>query len=97
QPRTMRSTVKGSPFSLSDSWIDFTFISPQSFSQSAQVSKAINSRAVSVGPARLQRVTAHEVEPDKLKTLVSISYMRPRDITEYSGFAPARCTGTRAS
>jgi len=72
-------------------------LSPQSFSQSAQVSKAINSSAVSVGPARLQRVTAYEIETGESKTLVRISYLRPRDITKHIGFATARRAGTRAS
>lgn len=69
----------------------------QSFSQSAQVSKAINSGAVSVGPARLQCVATYEIEAHELETLVRISHMRPRDITEHVGFAPASGARTRAS
>jgi hypothetical protein len=69
----------------------------QSFSQSPQVSKAINSSTVSVGPPRLQRVAAYEIEADELKTLVRIRYLRPRDITEHVGLATASRTGTRAS
>ena len=69
----------------------------QSFSQSPQVSKAINSSTVSVGPPRLQRVAAYGIEADELKTLVRIRYLRPRDITEHVGLATASRTGTRAS
>jgi hypothetical protein len=71
--------------------------SPQSFSQSAQVSKAINSSPVSVAPARLQRVTAYEIETGESKTLVRISYLRPRDITEHIGFTTAPRARTSAS
>ena len=69
----------------------------QSFSQSAQVSKAINSSTMAVGPPRLQCVAAYEIEADELKTLVRIHYLLPRDITEHVGFATASCARTRAS
>ena len=69
----------------------------QSFSQSAQVSKAINSGTVSVGPPRLQSVTPYEIEADELKTLIRISHMRSRDMAEQIWFAPASGTGTCAS
>jgi hypothetical protein len=69
----------------------------QSFSQSAQVSKAINSRAMTVGPARLQCVAAYEIEADELKTLARIGHTRPRYISEHIGFPPASCARTRAS
>jgi hypothetical protein len=69
----------------------------QSFSQSSQVSKAINSSTVSVGPPRLQCVAAYEIEADELKTLVRIRYLRPPDITEHVGLAAARGARTCAS
>src|SRR5438132_14002079 len=69
----------------------------QSFCQSAQVSKAINSSAVSVGPARLQRVTAYEIETGESKTLVRISYRRSRDMTKHVGLATACRARTCAS
>jgi hypothetical protein len=69
----------------------------QSFSQSPQVSKAINSSTVSVGPPRLQCVATYEIEADELKTLVRIGYLRPRDVTEHVGLATASCAGTCAS
>jgi len=69
----------------------------QSFSQSAQVSKAINSSAVSVGPARLQRVAAYKIETGESKTLVRISYLWPRDVTKHIGFASTCRARTRAS
>lgn len=68
--------------------------SPQSFSQSAQVSKAINSGAVPIRPTGLQRVTAYNVKTDELKTLVRVRHMRPQEITQHVGFAAASCTGT---
>jgi hypothetical protein len=69
----------------------------QSFSQSPQVSKAINSSTVSVRPSRLQCVAAYEIEADELKTFVRIRYLRPRDITAHIGFPTASCAGTCAS
>ena len=71
--------------------------SPRSLSQTAQVSKAINSSAVSIGPPRLQCVAANEIEADELKTLIRISHMRPRDMAEQVWFAPASGARTRAS
>jgi hypothetical protein len=69
----------------------------QSFSQSPQVSKAINSSTVSVGPPRLQCIAAYQIEADELKTPVGIRYLRPRDVTEHVGLAAASCARTRAS
>src|SRR4029450_11652752 len=68
----------------------------QSFCQSPQVSKAINSSAVSVGPARLQRITAYEIETGESKNILPLSYLRSRDITKHVGFATARRAGTCA-
>jgi hypothetical protein len=69
----------------------------ESFSQAPQVSKAINSTTVSVGPPRLQCVTAYEVETDELKTRIRIRYLWPRNMTEHVGFAAARRARTGAS
>jgi hypothetical protein len=69
----------------------------QSFSQSPQVSKAINSSTVSVRPPRLQRVAAYAIEADELKTFGRIRYLRPGDITDHVGFATTSCAGTCAS
>jgi hypothetical protein len=69
----------------------------QSFSQSAQVSKAINSSAVSVSPARLQSVAAYEIEADELKTRTRMSHVRPQHVTEHIGFAPASSARACAS
>jgi hypothetical protein len=52
---------------------------------------------MSVGPTRLQRVTAYEIETGESKTLVRIRYLRPRDITKHIGFATARRTGAYTS
>ena len=48
-----------------------------SLSQTAEISKAVNSTVVSIGPARLQRITAHEVEAHRLKTFIGISDLWP--------------------
>ena len=68
----------------------------QSFSQSAQISKAINSSTMSVCPPRLQRVAAYQIEAGEVKTLIRISHMRPRDVAEQVWFAPASGAGTCA-
>src|SRR6185437_4896304 len=69
----------------------------QSFSQSPQVSKAINSSTVSVAPSRLQCVAAYEVKADELKTRIRICYLRSRNIAEHVGFATTSCARTRTS
>src|SRR5215510_691732 len=45
--------------------------------QTAEVSKAINAGAVSIRPARLQRIASNQIESDKLETLVGISHVWP--------------------
>jgi hypothetical protein len=67
------------------------------FSQTAQVSKAVNSRAVPVCPAGLQGVSAHQIETDELKAFVRVGHVRPQNITENIRFAAASCAWTRAS
>src|SRR4030095_9620427 len=69
----------------------------QSFSQTAQISKAINSRTMSVGPSRLHRITAYEIETGEPKTLVRIGHARTRNVTEDIGVAAAPCTRTCAA
>jgi len=51
--------------------------------QTAEISKAINAGAVSVGPARLQSITAYEFESDKLEAFVGIAHVRTRNMTEH--------------
>ena len=64
--------------------------------QTAEISKAINPGAVSVGPAGLQCVTAHQIESDELEALVRVTYMRPHNLTKHIRFAAARRARTRA-
>jgi len=59
--------------------------------QTAEISKAINPGVVSVGPSRLQGITAHKIEPNKLKALIHITHMRTHNVTEYIRFAAASC------
>src|SRR5690349_4967752 len=72
-------------------------LSATSLCQTPQVSKAINSAAVPVRPARLQRITAHYLEADQLKTFVGVSDMWTRNVAEHVRFATARSTRTCAT
>src|SRR5207249_11302409 len=86
--------------SSANSWTNSKLVaslSVGSLCQPSEVSKAINARAVSIRPTRLQRVTAHQLEAHKLKTLVGVSHMWPRDIAEHIRFAAARRARTRAT
>src|SRR5947199_6969572 len=64
--------------------------------QTAEISKAINPRAVSVGPTRLECITAHQIESDKLEALVSVAHMRTHNLTEHIRLAAASRARTRA-
>ena len=68
--------------------------SPRSLSQSPQISKAINSAAMSVVPARLQRVAADQIEAREVEAPLGVVHVRPRDITEHVRFAATRRTRT---
>ena len=68
-----------------------------SFSQASEISKAINARAVSIGPARLQRIAAYQIKADKLKTFVTVIHMRARDVAQHIRFASAYCARTGAA
>src|SRR5215472_5231560 len=65
--------------------------------QTAQISKAINPGAMSVSPARLQSITTHQIESDKLKALVCVSHMRAHNLTEHIRLAAANRARTRAT
>ncbi len=75
----------------------YSRLSGSSLPQAPEVSKAINARAVSIRPARLQRVAAHQIEADKLKTLVGVNHVRPRHVAQHIWFTAARRTRTRAT
>src|ERR1041384_2884329 len=57
----------------------FGSVSAGSLPQATKISEAINARSVSVRPSRLLRVTANQIETDKLKTFVGVSHIWPRD------------------
>ena len=59
--------------------------------QTAEISKAINPGAVSIGPPGLDCVTAHQIESGKLETLIGVAHMRTRNLTEHIRFAAASC------
>src|SRR5437879_2215371 len=67
------------------------------FSQTPQILKAVNAGAVSIAPARLQRVTADNFEPGELKTFVRVSHVQSGDIAEHIRLAAARRARTRAA
>src|SRR5690349_24476934 len=64
--------------------------------QTAEISKAVNPGAVSVSPARLQSITAHEINSDKLETLIGMVHMRTHTLPEHIRFAAATRAGTGA-
>jgi hypothetical protein len=70
-------------------------LSLRSLLQAAQISKAVNSAAVSIRPAWLQRITAHKNEAGKLETLLRVIHVRSQDMAEHIRFATARRTWTR--
>src|SRR6266536_596704 len=76
--------------------IDFLIacLSLRSLFQAPQISKAVNSAAVSIRPAWLQRITAHKIEAGELETLLGVAHLRSGDIAEHIRFATARCTWT---
>ena len=67
-----------------------------SFAQTPQVSKAVNTTGVSIGPMRLHCVTAHQVETDKVKTFVGVSHLRPGEVSKHVRLAATRRAWTRA-
>jgi hypothetical protein len=69
-------------------------LSPRSLFQSPQISKAVNSASVSIPPAWLERITAHQIEAGKLETLLGVAHTRTGDVAEHIRFATARCTWT---
>ena len=64
--------------------------------QAAQVSKAVNSSVMPVGPARLKGITANELKSRQLKTFFVMGHKRTRNVTEHVRFAATRCARTRA-
>src|SRR6476469_7174167 len=57
--------------------------------QTAEISKAINPGAVSIRPAGLQCVTAHQVESHKLEALIGVAHIRTHNLTEHIRLAAA--------
>src|SRR6476646_8082251 len=63
--------------------------------QTAEISKAINPGAVSIRPAGLQCVTAHQVESHKLEALIGVAHIRTRNLTEHTRLAAASSAWAR--
>jgi len=57
--------------------------------QTAEISKAINSGAVSIRPTGLQCITAHKIESNELKAFVGLAHMRTHNVTERIRLAAA--------
>src|SRR5262249_44749446 len=72
-------------------------LSARTLSQPSQISKAINTGAVTIGPAGLQRVTTNQIEADQPKALVGITDEWTRSIAQQIRFATACRTRTCAS
>jgi hypothetical protein len=68
-----------------------------SFSQTPQVRKAVNSGAVSICPAGLQSIPAHQIESDKLEALIGVAHMRTQNLTEDIGLAATSRARARAA
>ena len=64
--------------------------------QTAEVSKAINPGAVSIGPAGLQSITAHQIESDGLKAFVRVAHVRTQNETEHIRLPAASRARARA-
>jgi hypothetical protein len=64
--------------------------------QTAEVSKAINSGAVSIGPTGLQCITAHQIKSKELETFGSVGHMRTHNVTEHIRLAAASRARARA-
>jgi hypothetical protein len=65
--------------------------------QTTEISKAIKPGAVSVCPAGLQCITAHQIESDKLEALVGVAHVRTHNLTEHIRLAAASRARARAS
>jgi hypothetical protein len=59
--------------------------------QTAEISKAINPGAVSIGPAGLHCIAAYQIESEKLEALAGVAHVRTHNMTEHIRFAAARC------
>jgi hypothetical protein len=69
-------------------------LSPRSLFQTPQISKAVNSAAVSIRPAWLQRIPTHQIKACELETFLGVAYARARDTAEHIRFSTARCAWT---
>jgi len=84
------------------SWINSKLIarlSVSSLRQAPEVSKAINARAMSILPTRLQGIAANQIEADKLKAFVGVGdpALAGRNVAQHIRFATARRARTGAT
>src|SRR6478672_10691523 len=87
----MRSRRRRSRVSVSGSQENYGLClsSVRMLRQTAEISKAINPGAVSVGPAGLDCITAYQIESDELEALFGVADIRTHNLTEHIRFAPA--------
>ena len=64
--------------------------------QTAEISKAINPGVMSVGPARLDCITAYQIESDELEALFGVAHIRTHNLAEHVRFAAASRAWARA-
>src|SRR6266542_2080725 len=71
----------------------------RSLRRAPEVSKAINARAMSILPTRLQGIAANKIEADKLKAFVGVSdpELAGRNVAQHIRFATARRARTGAT
>jgi hypothetical protein len=64
--------------------------------QTTEISKAINSGAVSISPTGLQCITTHEIESDEVEAFIAIAHMRTHNLTEHIRLTATSCAWARA-
>src|SRR5437867_12662141 len=77
------TTIASFSIRLTDELGFYRLSSVRILRQTAEVSKAINPGAVSIRPTGLQRITAHEIESDKVEAFVGVAHVRTRNVTEH--------------
>jgi hypothetical protein len=65
--------------------------------ETTKVLEGIKAGAVTIGPARLERIAADELPAGQLETGFGIAHVRPIDVAQYVRLAATGSAGTRAS
>src|SRR5262249_32612702 len=87
------TTIASFRIQLTDNY-SLSFESVRILRQTPQISKAVNSGAVSIRPAGLQPIAADQIESGKFEALVTVAHLRTRNMAEHVGFTATR--GARA-